>query len=472
MFVLAVAAAFSAWLLFQTPAPTSQVQQARLLRDFVLANFSVAQPVHVDFGDRGFRFPDLVEAAQRQLDFRLAADGIPYRYPLRDRLPKVVPRPETELEAALARPPLLTDEGDGPSGGGGPSTAEDPVGAGSNVGEWTSVLGGSRDGDARGNSRDLEPSTLANPRHLEPSTLGRGLSNTSAAAPQTRVPEYSVEIYFQDLPRLSLDLVQLKAYMAYSLDFIHQNDLPFFLTQAIYDTLLQPDLDMRRQMLAGRCRLQDVTRHLNINFVAAEELGETRPEISAAILQHMRQFEAILAYVKIVPSVHVLNVLKHRATAGLLHNSSSELSFFYLTTMRPYANSVQNVPLRHLDPLAKEPLSEGNVYGTEYQRRLRLSQTDTYNITSFLEDATRAIKQAIRLPRDCSNLRLVAESVMKHYILGGLVEMLDLLIAQEPFDTRAYMHILRIVDDILLEETHDWASRLTEVMALHDKLKV
>ncbi|GEQ67575.1 hypothetical protein JCM33374_g1240 [Metschnikowia sp. JCM 33374] len=464
MIILTLAVAISAWIIFNTrnrEAPPTYVDQAKQLRQFIAYNFSVPQEVNVQFSDRGFRFPDLVEAAQLQLDFRLKQDNVPYKYVLVDRLPKTISRPPTDLEEMLQREVILTDEAVTPKPFGEEtdvlSTSVDKTQDSVTTETGTNVTSSIVDLDAD----DLEDASSV--------TNSSGVSSKSVVP---RMPEYAVELDFNGSPKLSMDLIKLKVYMSYHLDFIHQNDLPFYITQAVYDMLLKPDIDMWKDIHGSRRKFRDVTRRLKVNFVAAEESGETHPEIADAISQHMRKFDDIKAYVDVQQSVHVLNVSKQRAAAHFLQNTTDELTFFYSTTLRPYANTIQGVPLRHLDLLAKETNIEGDPQGTEYQERFRQSQIDTYDVTSFLEEATDFIKGAVRFSvPGSSNLVLMAETTMKHYTIIGLTEVLDALLETDiSFDVEIYKEVCKVVDKILQEGNHDWAEHLSVVAALHEKV--
>ncbi|KAM9910209.1 hypothetical protein OXX69_004699 [Metschnikowia pulcherrima] len=441
MILFTVAVALSAWLLFSASGhEKTHLEQAKMLRDFVKHNFSITQEIDIEFGDRGFRFPDLVRAAQLQLDFRLSSDNVPYKYVLVDKLPAYIESPSTETERLWNKEVVLTDEG------------------------------------------YVVPKTAENSVTVEcASSSSLNITETHSSKPESEVfgsksilgSEYTVELYFQDVPKLSLDLVQLKTYMAYHLDFIHQNDLPFFLTQAVYDMLMKPDLDMLKEIHTGIRTFKDVTRHLTVNFVAAEESGTTRTEIAEAISQHMRQFEAIHEYVNITSHVHVLDVSKRRAAPNWLKNTTNEVTFFYSTTMKPYADAIQGVYLRHLEPMEKEIQIEGDRYGTEYQSRWQRSQIDTYNVTAFLEEISAGIKSAIHMPvHGSSNIRLSADALMKHYTILGITEILDQIIGNEVFNEIKYRNICDLVDEILVHRNHDWSSRLTEVADLHKKLEI
>lgn len=423
MFAALLALAAALVMLVSRGSPETE---ARLLRDYVAHNLTVAQPVHVRPGNRGLVFPDAVRATQQQLDYRLRSNGVPYRYPLVDELPRSIERLPDHIEVAEFVPTVDA----------------------TNTDETTSTE--SADAAATDSTDSAD------------TTTDRDTNSTDTTV------QYVVELMFHDLPGMWLDVDsdrELRAVMTYNLDMVHRNDVPFFLTQTIYDHLLDADLRARRDMQDRPFAYYRPA--VRVNFVAAEELGVTPPEIQRVFEHHLAQFDKVRMYVDVQAAFHVLDVTKKRAPPTWTRNSTTELTFFYLTTLKPYANSVQGVPLYHIDLEEATARSAGDAYGTEYLENVQHANRATYNVTRFLDDATAQIEQFIDLPSTkARNLRLRAEGAMKHYTINGIVELLDKIIDGD-FDLGVYKKICALVDEIVSETEHDWLAHLHRVHAMH-----
>lgn len=416
MWLLSLAAAVSVWLLWSRQQPES----ALLLRDFVAQGLPIQQNVHIRFADRGFTFPDLVEATQRQLDFRLKTDNVSFQYTLIDELPATVARPPDSHRVVLFNDVALTD------------------------GVMTQM-----------------------PVYVE--EFATAANDTGAVVPEHNASLlYAVDLHFSDKPKMWLDTKLLTAHMAYSLDYLHQNDLPFFLTQTIYDNLLEADLQMLHQIKSYN--FSDYSPRVKVNFVAAEELGLLPAEVGTAIADFLATYNALVSpLVTIDASFQTLDVSKRRAAPHLTRNTLNEITFFYSTTMRPYADSIQGVPLHHIDLVVPDKPTAGDLYGTEYQEQLRKAELETWNVTSFVRGISASMHTVLKLPAvGTATLQMKADGAAKHFTLKGIEEILDMLV--DHFDAAAYKKISKFIDALLLEHEHDWLQHLHTVYVMHGQL--
>lgn len=412
--------AWIAFLLQKSPPPH---EYAARLRHFVAHNLSVCEEVHITAGNRGLLLPDLVQATQAQLNFRLKADSVPLRYVLVDELPKHIP-------AAMETKPIP----------GSLATATEE-----------------------------SPDTITSEIRIgvkEESLFG---SNYSVTLPCPILAKRTLELYFHDRPHLWVDLYEPLAILAYNLEQVHRNDVPFFTTQVLYDALLEPDLAMWKQCgPKTRRSFQQYCREVQVNFVAAEETSESPTHIIQSIERYMERFSILEPFVKVNTSIQVLDVSKRRAAPHLTQNSSLVLTFFYLTTLRPYANSIQGVSLYHISP---EPPQEPDLrdnYGTQYQAYQKRLQTTVYNMSDFLLGVTREVSKFVGLPDSSSaNLGLKTMSALKHYTILGVRECLDVLLNKDLYDDEAYIKVSRIVDSMMTESHHDWKSHLKTIYEVY-----
>lgn len=421
--MLAVLVAIVGAIAFFFPRSSPEAE-ARVLRDFVASNFSVSQPVHIRFGDRGFVFPDLVEAAQAQLDFRLRNDGISHRYPLVDELPKRIERlPEEEdVVPDFVLTDDVTDEVS--------RTETEPV----------------ETGEIEARSTDL--------------------SGDSGI-----IPRYVLELLQHGLTGMWMDLegeTELKSVLTYDLDVIHRNDIPFFVTQALYDNLLLSDLLMHEEVKSKQ--FSDYQPEVYVNFVAAEDQGISSDAIKDEFESHMAQYERVAPFVRINSHFHTMDVTKARAKPNWIRNTTNELTYFYLTSMKGYANSIQGVYLHHIDRVTVSSEPTGDPYGTDYLEQQKRANTATYDVSSFLEQVASEVEEHVHLPGpEAANIRLRAESAMKHFTLKGIVSILDQFLAGK-CGPDVYKKICALVDQIMTENEHDWLRHLRLVSDLSNSI--
>lgn len=403
--------ALAIWLAFSSLNP-SERKLAESLLEYVTHNFAIRQDIHIRVGDLGLRFPDLVEAAQRQLDHRLRLENVPYVYNLVDELPKVVVRPRNKNFEPLEVILTPSDE---------TTTSE------------------------------LESPTETGGSHL--------ISDKSRS-----IPEYSVQLVLADRVGIWHDLHELKVILTYSLEACHQNDLPFFLTQAVVDHLMAPDLELFTNATRD---FSQFTPLLKINFVATEELGES-PEILKSELRSAMDLLAtqISPYVETLVEFVVVDVTKKRVPTALLSNTTSTLNLFYLTSLAGITNKVQGVDLFHIH---HEDVDERSYdpYGTAHSQQRVTGRR--YNTTEFVKEATLVIKRAVGLGnQETENVNLLVESSMKHSTISGVVAVLEDLLRAEEFDSETFQAVSTLVDTILSENSHDWSKHLKTVYRLYE----
>ncbi|RKP28424.1 hypothetical protein METBISCDRAFT_25022 [Metschnikowia bicuspidata] len=415
--LIPIAIALVAWIALQyRPSPHDQLAK---LRHFVAHNFSVHEEIHINAGNRGLLLPDVVAAAQMQLDFRLLTAGVPLKFTLVDQLP-------TRIAASTETQPIP----------GATATASEEV--------LTADLAPRKDSSDATDAQPRRPLTLFIRR---------------------------LDLYFHDTPHLWLDLYEPRAMLAYNLDQVHRNDVPFFMAQVLYDTLLEPDLAMWKQILTPGRKFADYRREVRVNFVAAEESGESPPDIIAGIKKYMARYALVEPFIRINSSVQILDVSRRHAAAYLTRNSTHDLTFFYLTTLKPYTNSVGGVQLYHMAPEPPAQAPPLDHYGTEYQAYQKRLDTTVYNISGFLQFVSLEIAKFVGLPDSTTaNLVLRSTSAMKHHTIMGIRECLDLLLAPGNYRREVFAQVCQLVDTIMTSRYHDWASHLSRVYDLHREL--
>lgn len=419
-------AALAIWLAIGS-FNSSDRKLAESLLEYVTQNFAIRQDVDIRVGDLGLRFPDLVEATQLQLNHRLKQANIPFVYNLVDELPKIVIRPRNkdfEPEEVIITPVET------------PSSTE---------------------------SDFAVPTNLENDNSVGKDSAGDNSSAATSTISRT-IPEYFVELVLADKVGIWQDLHELKVILTYSLEACHQNDLPFYLTQAIYDHLLLPDVEL---FDTGRDFSQFVPQ-LKVNIIAAEELGES-PETLRSHLESTMEFLAsqISPYVETSIEFFVIDVTKKRVPAALLSNNTATLNIFYLTSLAGITNKVQGVDLYHIYQENIQEYSH-DPYGTAYREHSQRAKHGGYNSTDFEKGATLAIKEAVGLGDFAvENVNLLVESSMKHTTISGIVAVLEELLRVETFDSEKFHCVAELVDTILSESTHDWSKHLKTIFELY-----
>lgn len=426
----------SAWLAL-TLFGNSDRQNAESLRDFVIHDFPVTQNIHIRVADIGLRFPDLVEAAQAQLNHRLSEEKIPFKYELVDELPRKVKKPKNLLwepaDMVLTVDATETDTGKG-------TETETSLHTLDLEGQESE---NSTEGDANNTKIDLE------------------LSNSSLLANFTRVaPLWVVELAHTDKLSVLVDIHEPKATLTYNLESVFTNDLPFYLTQAIFDSLLLAELEMWRNVQFGQFQYQSA---LKVNFIAAEELGNTPKELKDEIEKQMKYLESkISPYVQITHKFSTVDITKQRIPKQYTNNSTS-LNFVYLTSLSGIINSVQGIQLYHI---AENEEIEGEG-GNEKEKTEGLTLSG-HNSTQFLTDIETEIKLALRIPDfELENLNLAVESIMKNSAISGIVAVLDDLLKSTEFDKVKFAEVTKLVDAILKEKQHDWSAWLKQVNEIY-----
>lgn len=454
---------YLAWLL--QPQPSIHQQVVRL-RDFVEHNLTLTEEIYIESGNRGLLLPDVVAAAQAQLDYRLKKNAIRLRFKLIDHLPKKI---EPALESRPLIDALVTTDNIQESEN--PKTIE------------TAVI------TEPGAPNFIEKDALLASYHLEEKIQkNEALSDHSmklSASEIVGLPEFddrvvrSLELYFHDTPHMWVDFYQPIAFLAYNLEQTHRNDVPFFVTQALYDTLLKPDIEMWEQMVFKEAQ-KDVNETLfdgyrqevRVNFVAAEESGDSPADIIESINRYMERYSLLKPFVRVSTSVQILDVSKRLAAKHLTKNSTLELTFFYLTSLRPYANSVQGVPLFHISP--EEPPTEPphDHFGTAYKEYEKRINTVVYNISDFLLAASEEINKFVGLPlSDTQNLHLKTASALKHYTMLGIKDTLTKLLDPETFSESGFSDVCHLVDTILVETHHNWLDHLPRIQNIYKSLQ-
>lgn len=425
----------SAWLaliLFGS----SDRQNAEALRDFVIHDFPVTQNIHIRVADIGLRFPDLVEAAQAQLNHRLSEEKIPFKYALVDELPRKVKKPKNLLwePADIVLTVDVTETG---------SEYETET--------ETSL-----------HTLDLEEPKGENSTELNANNTEIDLerSNSSVLANYTRAaPLWAVELAHTDKLSVLVDIYEPKATLTYNLESVFTNDLPFYLTQAIFDSLLLVELEMWRNLQFGQYQYQSA---LKVNFVAAEELGQSPKELRDEIEKQMKYLESkISPYVQITHGFLTVDITKQRIPKQYTNNSTS-LNFVYLTSLSGITNSVQGIQLYHI-----AENEENEAEGEHEKGETGKLTASGHNSTLFLTDIETEIKRNLRIPELLENLNLVVESLMKNSAISGIVAVLDDLLIATEFDKVKFEKVTKLVDAILKEKQHDWSAWLEQVNEIY-----
>lgn len=416
------------WRHYHVP---SLQQQAEQLRAMTASQFPVAQSIHIRLADVGFRFPDLAAAVQKQLDYRLDLIGCPYRYPIINDLPDVIERPD---HPRGPEPVFYT----------GPDSSSGSFQTNAALGEEITDGGHEKD------------------RNYDGQNHVKGCSGNNASVH----PEYGVLLHYWYEPGVWMDEHSFTAHMSYNLTFMHRNDLPFFVTQAIFDTLIAPDLAMWKSREPFLHYVPDYA----INVIAAEELGSPAPEILEAI-------ELFLAGYSALTTTHVeaVDVSRKLIPPSYLRNTTSQVTFVFSTSLRPYADHVQGVPVFHLDKLPRVASIAGAEYGTARDHIAPRLSHDAYDISDLVHGMRQVIESSLRLPKNYEHLGLRVHASLKHFAVQGIHECLDLLVehgvSRSSDSLRLYAELCGLIDGILMEQSHDWEHRLLQVHHIHTQLQ-
>lgn len=428
----------SLWLAYLLHKPSLDEQITRLLH--CLENdLVVREEVYVRAGNRGLLLPDVVAAAQAQLNFRLRSNDIPLEFILVDELPKLI-------EPIMKTRPVPTS-----------ATQEN----------FTESIETKRNEGIDENHSQLE----AGFQNLDNITVPSDIVAHRLDVTSSR----TLELYFHDTPQMWVDLYDPVAILAYNLDQTHRNDVPFFVTQALYDALLEPDLTMWKQLdysrAAGKSTFSTYRREVKVNFIAAEESSDSPCDIIKSLEEYMLRYSILDPFVRVNSTIEVLNVSKRRAAKHLMQNSSNELTFFYLTTLRPYANSVEGVPLYHISPKESPTQLPQDHYGTEYQEYQQILDMVVYNISDFVLAVALEISKFVGLPLSPTpNLVLKTSSAMKHYTILGLRDSLALMREKPGVPKAMYQEVCLILDSLVLELRHNWLHQLARVYEVYQEL--
>lgn len=411
--VLAAFVAYVRWGLGISEEPS--IAQIEALRTYVADLFAVKQPIRIRFHDTGFRFPDLVLATQRQLDYQLAKLGIPYRYPLIDELPKHIPRLGfNKTSTQSTRVFTLTD---------GAISATDAV-------------------------EDAEEMDIS----------------------VTPPPDFSLDMALGGNVGVWLDLVRFRAMMTYNLESVHANDLPFYLAQTILDHLCEVDVklyDMRHNI-----SFDDYVPKLTVNIVAAEDgaLKEStvvEDAIEELLLKHL---EVIKPFVNVTPRLYTIDVTKNRIPRTIMKNTTDQITFVFLTTLKGFLNQVDGASVYHLLP-DKPKTNLGDAYGTEYIEAQKLNESPRINITNFLFSVFGEIEERTGLREKCSNKHLEVFFTTKLLTIKGIEKALK-LIKNDPNEANllTFWEVCKLVDLILSEREHNWSSHLKHIHEIIKKV--
>lgn len=394
-------------------ARPSKLDQANHLKAFVTNNFNISQPVHVRWGGRGLRFPDLVAATQLQLNYRLQQDGIPFTYPLINDLPDLF-LPVTTTTTPSAVEALVTghEEDD--------TETSDPL---------YSVF------------NNEEPS------------------------------EFSVELVIYKELAIWLDTHNFKATMTFDMAHVHSNDLPFYLTQTLYDHLLAPDIRMAGNMKSWK--FEYYRPHLHLNFVAAEERNDSPASVTKELVLYAKFIASLMAPIaNISTSFHVWDVTGAKMPPNLSQNTSDILTFVYLTSLKGIVNQIQGIQLHHLEPSKNKEVLTSDEQGTRFIPPYTEFDANVFNVTGFVRGATHSIEQRYGISEgDSNNVRLKAHFAAKHICIKGIIASLDLLINVGNFDEDLFNALCQLVDEILAESLHNWKDHLSRVHTIYQRIR-
>ncbi|KAF3993735.1 hypothetical protein FT663_01148 [Candidozyma haemuli var. vulneris] len=418
---VAVLAAIGAYFHLSPTLSTADpsVAQIEALRDYVSNDFAVSQPIHIRFRDIGFRFPDLIEATQVQLDYHLRSRGIPYRYPLIDELPKHIPRFGGESTVTkTADVFVLTEDG-------------------------TEVITSS------------EPTADAD-------------SVDVSIAPSS---EFSLDMAQGGNIGVWLDSYKYRAMMTYTLEAIHANDLPFYLAQTISDHLCEIDLNA----YANRHTIDfDLyVPQLTLNVIAAEDSVKKDSSVVEDALKESidKHLDAIRPFVNVTSKIQTIDVTKNRIPLQSMKNSTSQLTFIYSTTLEGFLNQIDGSHVYHLTRDVPKEIS-GDTYGTEYIEAQKLNENPRINITDFLSSAFNVLESQVGLTEKCSNKHLEVYFITKAHAINGISKTLD-LISKSPdaANLLIFKEVCGLIDTILTEQEHDWATHLQHTLKLYNEAK-
>lgn len=430
LFPLSIAA-LAVWIGLMFVGDTSNRQNAQTLRDYVAERFAITQDIHIRHSDLGLRFPDLVEAAQAQLDYRLRLANVPFVYRLIDELPEKIKKPRDEnFEPAEV---MITP-------------AEEVIAA-------TSV------------EEPITTSVSNATSNTTSNTTSNATFNSTFETPQRVKPQYSVDLVYRNKLGIWMDYHDYKATLSYSLEAIHQNDLPFYLTQAIYDNLMMLELEFYRK--SGR--FENYSSTLQVNFIAVEELGTTPEELKTQIDNHIDGLvRLILPFVQITVNFLKFDITKQRIPSAYLTNSTRMTNIYYLTSLAGIANQIQGVSLFHVHKEVVGEFVGEDKFGTAYSKHQQRLASIGYNSTEFLGESADAVMRAVKLPKvSTENVNLQVDSAMKLNTISGIIAVLDQLLASEQFDSQKFDNVTRLVDSILDETSHDWSDHLKAIHALY-----
>lgn len=453
------------WLLQPQPQLSVHEQVVRL-RDFVEHNLTLTEEVFIEPGNRGLLLPDVVKAAQAQLDYRLKANGVRLRFKLIDNLPK-------KIEPALESRPLVEV----------PVTTDDMGDSILKSVETASIKNlGSVDTKVDTDSPSQHEKEIRNHGPFASKEISVSGSNDEMNLKRPTYNDRSVralELYFYDTPHMWVDMYAPIAFLAYNLEQTHRNDVPFFVTQALYDALLKPDIEMWEQMSQkqndashqNQTLFDSYRKEIKINFIAAEESGDSPADIIDGIKKYMERYSIIEPFVHVTTSVQILDVSKRRAAKHLTKNTTLDLTFFYLTSLRPYANSVQGVPLYHISPEEPPSVPPHDHYGTAYEDYEERLNTVVYNISDFLLAAAEEINTFVGLPiSDTQNLHLKTASALKHYTVLGIKGTLSKLLDPERFSQSAFSDVCQLLDTLMVESHHNWLDHLPKIHNVYNSI--
>lgn len=418
---VALVAAITAYLRLVPTALIDEpsVTQIRALRDYVANDFAIAQPVTVKFYDTGFRFPDLVEATQRQLDHHLKSRGIPYKYPLVDELPKSIPRfTGNKTVTKTAEIFVLTDDD----------------------GSIETML--------------AQPAASTDPIDVS----------------KPPDPEFTLDIALGGNVGVWLDLYKFRAMMTYDLEAIHANDLPFYLAQTILDHLCEIDFNAHSRLLHFDFELY--TPEITLNIVAAEDRVEKDSTVLEDALMELitKHLDAIRPLVNITAKIHPIDVTKNKIPNSIMKNNTEQLTFIYLTTLEGFLLQIGGAHVYHL---ARDKPKEivGDTYGTEYLEAQKLNENPRINITDFLSSMFNVVETRVGLTENCSNKHLEVYFTAKAFTIRGLYLALDAIAENKTAENlQHFITICQLVDTILTEEKHDWADHLKHVSKIYKSI--
>lgn len=344
-------------LLWYTYNPATQLGMLKLSLD----KLQITIPIYLKFADAGFKFPDLVEASQIQLDKVL--EGSRFRY---------------ELVGRLDQPKIQHDE----------------------------KHDGDVDDDAE--SAGNEEDQLKDKYVLE-----------------LEIAEENWVIVHPRLPRATL---------FYSLSAIHANDLPFYVTQAIVDHLVYPDLieynisDYNTRVEFELIQVTNSSILETTTHIMSQQLPRLCEEYLTSFSNNFVDFH-----------IHYSNTTKDKVNYG-------ENRFYF------------EVVDKLEQPSKFEPLS--SIYQVTIEDSLNLSSQTVLNDMPLFSEIHYGLQDKLRLAtQPSSNVNLRMGSILKHLVVNNLYQLVEIGIKEKKRLKDILTNVRKVLEQIDNERI-DWRDLL------------